>query len=224
MCFSAGASFASGIVISAIGIATLGKVSKPAQKLFAVIPLLFDLQQFTEGVLWITLRSSGGYEGLQNAATYIFLITALIIWPVLLPLSMWFMEKVKTRKKILAVLIVAGSISSLFYGFCLIFYNVTPQIQSFHIQYIDNFPWPLVSIIFIFYFASTVAPLFVSSIRRAWLFGILITISYIVTRIFYAQYVTSVWCFFAALLSVVIYWILRGSRTDTSQAPTESQP
>jgi hypothetical protein len=128
MCFSAGASFASGIVISAIGIATLGKVSKPAQKLFAVIPLLFGLQQFTEGVLWITLRSSGGYEGLQNAATYIFLITALIIWPVLLPLSMWFMEKVKTRKKILAVLIVAGSISSLFYGFCLIFYNVTPQI------------------------------------------------------------------------------------------------
>ena len=107
---------------------------------------------------------------------------------VMVPLSMWFMEKVKTRKKILSVFIVVGSITSLIYRFCLIFYNVTPQIQSFHIQYIDDFPWPLVSIIFIFYFASTVAPLFVSSVRRAWLFGILITISYIVTRIFYAQY------------------------------------
>jgi hypothetical protein len=224
MCFSAGASFASGIVISAIGVTTLGKVSKPAQKLFAGIPLLFGFQQFTEGVLWITLRSSGEYEGLQNVVTCIFLITALVIWPVLIPLSMWFMEKVKTRKKILAVLIVTGSITSLFYSFCLIFYHVTPQIQSFHIQYIDDFPWPLVSIIFIFYFAATVAPLFVSSVRRAWLFGILITISYIVARIFYAQYVTSVWCFFAALLSVVIYWILRGTRRNTSQAPTESQP
>jgi len=221
MCFSAGASFASGIVISAIGVATLGKVSKPSQKLFAGIPLLFGFQQFTEGVLWITLKSSGGYEGIQNVATYVFSITALVIWPVLIPLSIWFMEKGKTRKKILTGLIVAGSVTSLFYGFCLIFYDISPQIQGFHIQYIDNFPWPLVSIIFIFYFASTVAPLFVSSVRRAWLFGILITISYIVTRIFYVQYLTSVWCFFAALLSIVIYWILYGSRRNTSS--TESQ-
>jgi hypothetical protein len=223
MCFSAGASFAGGIVISAIGVATLGKVSKPAQKLFAGIPLLFGFQQFIEGVLWITLRSSGGYERLQNAATYIFLITALVIWPVMIPLSIWFMEKVKKRKKILAGLIVTGSITSLFYGICLISYNVTPQIQGFHIQYIDNFPWLLVSIIFVFYFASTAAPLFVSSVRRMWLFGTLITISYIVTRIFYAQYVTSVWCFFAALLSIVIYWVLRGSRRKTSQLPKESR-
>ncbi len=223
MCFSAEASFASGIVISAISVATLGKVSKPAQKLFAGIPLLFGFQQFTEGVLWITLRSSGGYEGLQNVATYLFLITALVIWPVLIPLSIWFMEKVKTRKKILTGLIVAGGITSLFYGFCLIFYDITPQIQSFHIQYIDNFPWPLVSIIFIFYFASTVIPLFISSVRRAWLLGILMTISYIITRIFYAQYVTSVWCFFAALLSVVIYWILLGLRRNSSQVRTGYQ-
>jgi hypothetical protein len=224
MCFSAGASITSGIVISAIGVATIGKVSKPAQKLFAGIPLLFGFQQFAEGVLWITLRSSGGYERLQNVVTYIFLITALVIWPTLIPLSVWFMEKRKTKKKILTGLIVAGSITSLFYSFCLIFYDVTPQIQGFHIQYIDNFPWPLVSIIFIFYFASTVIPLFVSSVRRAWLFGILITISYIVTRVFYEQYVTSIWCFFAALLSVVIYWILHGSGRNTTQAPTESQP
>jgi hypothetical protein len=223
MCFSAEASFTSGIVISAIGVATLRKVSKPAQKPFAGIPLLFGFQQFAEGVLWITLKSSGRYEGLQNVATYIFLITALIIWPVLIPLSMWFMEKGKTRKKILTGFVVTGSVTSLFYGFCLLFYHVTPQIQSFHIQYIDDFPWPLVSIIFIFYFASTVAPLFVSSVKRAWLFGILITISYIVTRIFYAQYVTSVWCFFAALLSIAIYWILSGSRRNTKRTPIESQ-
>ncbi len=212
MCFSAGASFAGGIIISAVGVATVRKARKPTQRLFAGIPLLFGFQQFTEGVLWVTLRS-GGHDWLQNAATYIFLITALVIWPVMIPLSMWFMEEVKKRKKILAGLIVTGGILSLFYAFCLISYDVTPQINGFHIQYMDGFPKTLVDIAFLFYLASTVAPLFVSSVRRMWLFGILITVSCLVTRIFFAQYLTSVWCFFAALISVVIYWILSESQT-----------
>ena len=212
MCFSAGASFAGGIIISAVGVASVRKVRKPTQRLFAVIPLFFGFQQFAEGVLWVTLRS-GGHEWLQNAATHIFLITAMVIWPVMIPLSMWFMEEAKKRKKILAGLIAIGGILSLFYAFCFISYNVTPQISGFHIRYVDDFPKTLVTIASFFYPVSTVAPLFVSSVRRMWLFGIVITVSYLVTGIFFAQYLTSVWCFFAALISVVIYGMLRESQT-----------
>jgi hypothetical protein len=219
MCFSAGASFAGGVVISAIGLATQGKVKKPSQRLFAVIPLIFGLQQFAEGVLWITLRS-GEHAWLQNVAAYLFLITALVIWPVMIPLSMWFMEEVKTRKRILSGLIVTGGILSLFYAFCLISYNVTPQINSFHIQYVDDFPRTLVDIAFIFYLGSTIAPLFVSSVRRMWLFGILITASCIVTGILFSYYLTSVWCFFAALISVTIYWILNNK--SQTKVPSEA--
>ncbi|HEY41983.1 MAG TPA: hypothetical protein G4O18_09055 [Dehalococcoidia bacterium] len=212
MCFSAGASFAGGVVISAVGIATVRKVGKPTQRLFAGIPLLFGFQQFAEGVLWVTLRASG-YDWLQYVATYIFLITALVIWPVLIPLSMWFMEEVKKRKKILAGLIVTGGIVSLFYAICLAFYDVTPQINGFHIKYVDEFPKTLVDIVFIFYLVSTITPLFISSIRRMWLFGTLIAVSCVVTGIFFAQYLTSIWCFFAALISAVIYLILNESQT-----------
>jgi len=222
MCFSAEASFAGGAVISAVGVATVGKASKPLQRLFAAIPLIFGLQQFAEGVLWLTLKS-GGYDRLQDAATYIFLITALVIWPVMIPLSMWLMEEAEKRKKILAGLMVTGGVLSLFYAFCLIFYDVTPQIAGFHIQYVDKFPAPLVKVAFLLYLASTIAPLFVSSIRRMWLFGTLIAISCLVTGVFYAQYLTSVWCFFAALISVVIYWILSGPRSKASQVPVECQ-
>ncbi|MCJ7769619.1 MAG: hypothetical protein MUO92_03980, partial [Dehalococcoidales bacterium] len=183
---------------------------KPTQRLFAGIPFLFGLQQFTEGVLWITLRS-GGHDWLQNAATYIFLIAALVIWPVMIPLSMWFMEEGKKRKNILASLIVTGGMVSSFYAFCLISYNVTPQINSFHIQYIEEFPRTIANNFSLFYPVSTVVPLFVSSVRRMWLLGILISVSWLVTAIFFAGYLTSVWCFFAALISVVIYWILSES-------------
>ena len=212
MCFSAGASFAGGIIISAVGVATVRTVRKPTQRLFAGIPLFFGFQQFAEGVLWVTLRS-GGHDWLQNAATYIFLITAMVIWPVMIPLSMWFMEEAKKRKRILAGLVVTGGILSLFYAFCFISYNVTPQISGFHIRYVDDFPRTFVTIASFFYPVSTVAPLFVSSVRRMWLFGIVITASYLVTGIFFAQYLTSVWCFFAALISVVIYAMLRESQT-----------
>jgi uncharacterized membrane protein len=39
-------------------------------------------------------------------------------------------------------------------------------------------------------------------------------LSCLVTAIFFRQYLTSVWCFFAALISGVIYWILRDSKRE----------
>ena len=55
MCFSAGASFAGGVVISAIGVVTIREVHKPSQIVFACIPVFFGIQQIVEGCLWIAL-------------------------------------------------------------------------------------------------------------------------------------------------------------------------
>lgn len=55
MCFSPEASFVGGLIISSIGIATIKKVHKPSQIIFASIPLFFGVQQIAEGLLWITL-------------------------------------------------------------------------------------------------------------------------------------------------------------------------
>jgi hypothetical protein len=38
-------------------------------------------------------------------------------------------------------------------------------------------------------------------------------LSCLVTAIFFTQYLTSVWCFFAALISGVIFWILHSSKS-----------
>jgi hypothetical protein len=208
MCFSAEASFAGSAVISAIGVATLAKVKKRTQILFAAIPLIFGIQQCAEGILWITLKS-GTAEKLQYTGMYIFLITALIIWPTMVPLSVWLLEKGKKRRKILAGLIATGGIVSLFYTYCLALYHVYPQIQSFHIIYVDEFPSTLVKITFVIYLVATIVPLFVSSVKWMWLFGVLIAISCFISGIFFAEYLTSVWCFFVALISIAIYWILR---------------
>ena len=125
MCFSPEASFAGGIIISAIGIVTVKEVHKPSQLLFASIPLFFGIQQFAEGFLWLTIPRPE-YLNVQKFDTYIFLIMAQVVWPMLIPLSVLFMEEVKKRRRILRVLLGMGLSVSLYYIYCLSFLNVTP--------------------------------------------------------------------------------------------------
>ncbi len=214
MCFSAGASFAGGAVLSVIGVASVRSALDKSQKLFASIPLLFAFQQFSEGVVWLTLRS-GGNHNIQMTAAYVFLVMALVVWPSIMPLAARRLEQDKNRKRIITWMMAAGLVLSGYYTFCLIACNITPVINEFHIKYINNFPQPLSDSAFVIYAIATLGPLFASGVKKMYLFGILVTLSCIVTGIFYREYLTSVWCFFAALISVVIYWILKESQEET---------
>lgn len=213
MCFSAGASFAGGVIISAIGIATLREVHRPSQLVFASIPLFFGIQQVVEGCLWLSLPY-GEYFTIQKVSTYFFLIMAQVLWPTLIPVSVLFMEENKKRKRILWIFVALGITLSLYYAFCLLSFTVTPQITGYHIQYNTTFPDSLAMAAFIVYLVVTITPLFVSGVKRTHLLGILMFLSCLITALFFTQYLTSVWCFFAALISGVVFWILRDAKTD----------
>jgi hypothetical protein len=207
MCFSAEASFAGGAVITAIGIATLKRVNKPSQILYACIPLIFGIQQISEGLLWYTLPLSN-YQGLKTVSAYVFLIAARVIWPVMVPLSILLMEESGKKKKILSVLLSIGIVLGLYYGFCLSFFNVYPEISCYHIQYTTDFPKSIAKIAFLCYIVSTLPPFFISSNKKIHVLGFFMFGSCVVSAIFFTQYLTSVWCFFAALLSGMVYWTL----------------
>jgi hypothetical protein len=211
MCFSAGASFAGGIIISAIGVVTIREVHKPSQLIFACIPMFFGLQQIVEGSLWLALPDIG-YLSIQKIATYLFLILAQVLWPTLIPVSVLLMEESGKKKRLIRIFLVLGLILSVYYGFCLIFFNVTPEISGYHILYTTDFPDLFAIPAFIVYLIVTITPLFISSIKRTHLMAILMFISCLVTALFFTQYLISVWCFFAALISGVIFWILRDSK------------
>lgn len=211
MCFSPEASFVGGIIISAIGIATVKKIHKPSQLIFASIPLFFGIQQITEGLLWLTLPFSE-YLTFQKVTTHLFLVMAEVVWPTMIPLSVLFMEKKPQNKKILKLFLAVGAVISSYYAFCLIFYHVEPQVMNYHIRYTTDFPQVLAIPAFILYLVATLPPLFISSIPRTHTLGILLALSCLVTGVFFTQYMTSVWCFFAAMISIVIFWII--STTD----------
>jgi hypothetical protein len=64
MCFSASASFIAGATLSAVGLATLRMTKRKAEIPFAMIPLLFGVQQITEGMIWLSFRNE---SSLSNA-------------------------------------------------------------------------------------------------------------------------------------------------------------
>ena len=97
MCFSTSASFGAGIVLSAVGFATIKKAQQPSQIAFASIPLIFSAQQITEGFLWLALSNST-FAPLQNITTYIFLFIAQIIWPFAVPIATLILTKRESRK------------------------------------------------------------------------------------------------------------------------------
>jgi hypothetical protein len=213
MCFSAEASFAGGIIISGIGIITVREVHKPSQLVFAAIPLFFAVQQIVEGCLWLTLPGTD-YLNIQRIATHSYLIMAQVLWPSLIPLSVLMMEENKKRKILLQIILGLGMTLSFYYAFCLLSFHVKPEITGYHIRYSTDFPDSLAIVAFIVYLFVTITPLFVSGIKRTHLLGILMFLSCLITAVFFTQYLISVWCFFAALISVVIFWILRDSKKE----------
>jgi hypothetical protein len=208
MCFSAGASFTAGVLLTFIGTETLRKVHKPSQIALASIPVFFAVQQFAEGGLWMTIGQQG-HTGLQTLFTHVFVVMAQIVWPILVPLSVLLLEHNKPRRRILSALLTVGVAIGLFYAYRLIAYPMHAEILGRHIVYQDTAldSWGLASIVL--YLFATIAPLFVSSSKRTYVLGIIMGLSFIVSALFYIRCFTSVWCFFAAVISFVVFYMVR---------------
>lgn len=207
MCFSTTASFVSGVLLTTIGVASIKKTQNHSQILFASIPFIFAIQQFSEGFVWLSLLNSTNHVW-QQLATYCFLLFAIVIWPAWVPISMFFIEKNRKRKIILGVFFAMGLLFSLLSSVYLIFYNAEAQMTAYHIHYeleIHDYAKLLIGIL---YLIPTVMSNFISSVKGVFTMGIFVLVSYFISKLFFNDYVISVWCFFSALISITIYFIL----------------
>lgn len=201
MCFSAPASFTAAAVLGATGIATTSKVKTKQEILLAMIPFLFSIQQSAEGILW--LSTSGGPT--SKIMMYIFLFFAMVIYPTYTPLAVRLIENNKTRRKILNALLIMGILISLYLFYTLVIYQVEYKILGNHIHYFTGdkiLPGPYGLAL---YAAVTAGSCLISSHKWINIFGIGLLLSLPISLYFYISSYGSVWCFFAAALSLVIY-------------------
>ena len=215
MCFSATASFSAGIVLTVIGIATIKKVKNPSHYLFASIPLIFAAQQIVEGFLWITLPNPE-YPVVQKGLIYAFLAVAQVIWPVWVPISILMLTPKNDRKIIQKILAGIGIFTGLALTIFLIFFDASAKIHGHHVLYNQSYPDAIRYIGVALYLSATILPLYFSTVKNLWMLGLGILIAYIVSFIFFSRYLLSVWCFFAAIISVTVYVIIIKAQKNRS--------
>jgi len=208
MCFSAGASFTAGVLLTFIGVETLRKIHKPSQAVLASVPVFFAFQQFTEGVLWLTIGQAG-HAVLRAVSTHIFMLMAQVIWPIMIPLSVLVLEENQKKKRILSGLTIVGATIGLYYLYRLVFTDIHAHIIGKHIVYQDTTLDLSGGITILVYLTATIGPLFVTSVKRVYILGVIMGAAFIVSALFYVRCLTSVWCFFAAVISFVVFYIIR---------------
>ena len=230
MYFSAGASFGASALLGVAGAIAVTRATTIRQRLFASIPFVFSVQQLAEGLLWLSLKNPSLEAG-QSFFTYTFLVFAMMVWPVIIPFTIRLLEKDAKRKKIMNVLIGIGIIVFIGIGCVLILYPVHVVATHHHLHYRFDFPLVITKLIWLFdilYFMATIITPFISGIKRMKWLGIIFLASYVFAVIFYKGFVVSVWCYFAALLSVVVLWIVAGLPKpilkDFSFAPSSAIP
>lgn len=216
MCFSAGASFTAGALLGTIGVVSLSKATKPSQVPFAGIPLIFGIQQLCEGFVWLSFTKPA-LEPWHMTLVYAFLFFAQVLWPTWLPVSITLLETDPVRKKWLRYISTCGVLVSLITGYRLLFYPVTAEMKEHHVHYIIQAPTILAVVTSALYFVATIFPGYFSGVKHMKLMASLLLGSLIISKLFYSVYLISVWCYFAAVLSVVIVYIVKHLHTTESK-------
>lgn len=205
MCFSVTASFVAGTALSATGVVTISKTQTKSDLPFASIPLLLGLQQFVEGAVWLSFQYSA--QIFNHIATYAYLGFAYVLWPIFVPLSVGLLETDSHRKNILYVFQFIG----LAVGSYLLYFMVSNPVASQIVNKSIVYSMPSqygVLLVGMYLLATCASPLF-SSHRIINILGILLTVSFSITYYFYTASYVSVWCFFSAILCLMVYLYFR---------------
>ncbi|MGC1300389.1 MAG: DUF6629 family protein [Alloacidobacterium sp.] len=212
MCFSAAANFTGSGVLGTIGVLTLTRVKHRRELLFASLPTLFAVHQFTEGFVWLGLDGVLS-PAVTQAMAAAFMLYAQGLLPFLLPLSVLLFEPdAKSRRRMLPFLVV-GCLTALYILWALIAYPTQSFIKANTIVYIN--PATNNTAVAVLYVIATCGSLLFSKVKDMVIFG-LTNLAILLVVMGVKRYAfTSLWCAYAAVASVIIlayFWKSHGER------------
>jgi len=185
-----------------IGIAALRHVREPRSILFALMPMLFAIHQFTEGWVWLGLHGRIGKLALDHVA-FLFMLYAQGILPLLMPAAVLLMEPPGWRRKVILGLTGVGALVCAWNVYGLVFLPSQVLLEQNSIAYRNvltgNF-W-----ISCLYVLATCGALLLSTHRVVRAYGVLNVIVLTIAEIVKEYAFASVWCFYAAIMSTMIY-------------------
>src|SRR5262249_22615942 len=209
MCFSATASFSAAAVIGSVGIVTLrSAVARPDHRILAlaVFPVLFALQQVVEGLLWLDLTSPDPGP-LRGVLVHAFQGYAEVFWPTFAPLAALLIERERWRRILISICLAIGVALSIYLLVAMIGHPYQASVGEGHIVYRNDFHYP--TGIEGPYVVATTLSLLLCSAKEVQRLALVILIGFAVAYVSFHHAYISVWCFFAAIASVMVYLYVR---------------
>ncbi len=220
MCFSTTASFSAAAILIPTGAYCVAKAASQAKPYwaFSLLPLLFGVQQALEGLVWLALASQDAMR--ITLAALGFMAFSHLFWLLWIPAASYVLEPPGLRKRFFLILAVVGALygASMYIPLLINPHWLTVDVIRHSVVYeaalIYDGYLPRI-VVRILYALIVLAALLPSSDRYIRHFGVIIATSVALTTIFYGYAFISVWCYFAALLSLyIVYTILRVTHSD----------
>ena len=207
MCFSPVGDLVGGVVVIAIGVDSCRHVKGRSENLaIATLPLLLGLHQLDETFVWWSLQGHVSHA-VGTVATWIYLLFALVALPVLVPTVLAVFEASSHRRWRYAPFVVLGLVVSAVVLRAMLVGHPTARLGAYHLAYSVGLPHGI--LVVGLYVVATCGPMFVSGNRSLEWFGVANLIAVVALALLVADGFTSLWCFYAALLSGAIALHLR---------------
>jgi hypothetical protein len=209
MCFSPEADFTAGAVVAAVGVETLRRVRAPRELIIGALPLLFGIHQLVEGFVWLGLRGQIS-TAVASAAKDAYVVYAHAVLPAIVPLGFMLLEPDRRRARQLWPFACLGLLLGVYLLWQVTAYAVGAQQAAHCIIYTTHTPNDV--IITVLYVVVTCGPALISSRQYLRWFGLVSLVGAIGTALVRADAVTSLWCLYAAMVSVLILEHFRRQR------------
>ena len=207
MCFSPTGDLVGGAVVVGIGIdACLHLKRRFEYVAIAALPIALGLHQIDETFVWWWLQGHVG-SGVGEVAMWIYLVFALVVLPVLVPLMVFFFMRRSLRRWRVAPFVVLGIVVSGFLLEAMLVGHPEARLGAYHLAYTIGLRHG--TFIIGLYIVATCGPMLASGFRPMVWFGAANLVAVIVLALLCASGFTSLWCFYAALVGGAVALPLR---------------
>ncbi len=221
MCFSASVSYSAAAVLAGTGVYAVRHAKRlpRAYLMWALVPVFFAVQQACEGGVWQELDAGNVRAAVPFALGFHFFSHFLWLW--WLPLGSYLAEQGqenrfgRIRKRVIGGCAMFGAFASTLVYSVMLFHPawMSAGVREHSIAYDFSFPYrspihlPITPALL--YALTILVPLFLSSHKPIRIFGVLAVLSSVLTSEAFGYAYVSVWCFFAAVLSLYLAYMIR---------------
>ena len=223
MCFSPQGDLAGGIVVVAIGVDALRHVKGRSEYVaLAALPIVLGLHQVDEAFVWWGLQGHVA-RGIGQLAMWIYLVVALVVLPILVPMLVTFLEPSPRRRWRIVPFTVVGVVAAAVLLEAMLVGHPSARLARYHLAYTIGLRHGI--LVIGLYIVATCGPLLVSGYRSFFWFGVANVGAVVTLALLCADGFTSLWCFYAALVSGAIALHLRFAKSPLAQTgPARARP